>query len=206
MEDRHFGGVKRQTDNKFLNMYEIDGIKRNGTHFPYYFASRRSDDDIMCVSHEVYPEGVVIYPVMKNDPEKIVLLRQYRYPEGQYIYELPAGLVEKNEDLYTAAVREMHEETGLKFTPFTDYPDFLKKAAVQNQGMCDECDATVFGYAEGVISEENIEDSEDIQAFTADRKKVREIMEKGVLSVRALYLLTMFLKADPENPFEFLKV
>ena len=42
----------------------------------------------------------------------IVLIRQFRIPLAAWIYEFPAGLVDDNENLGTAALRELREETG----------------------------------------------------------------------------------------------
>lgn len=44
--------------------------------------------------------------------EKIVMVRQYRYPINQTTYELAGGIIEKGETPETAALREMQEETG----------------------------------------------------------------------------------------------
>lgn len=43
---------------------------------------------------------------------KIVLVRQFRYAAGKAVLEAPAGKIEKGEDPYIAAVRELKEETG----------------------------------------------------------------------------------------------
>ena len=56
-----------------------------------------------------FPKVVVIIPV-KDD--KIILVRQYRYPIDKEILELPAGKVKKGESLLNAAKRELLEETG----------------------------------------------------------------------------------------------
>lgn len=46
------------------------------------------------------------------DPE-VVLLRQYRYASGGYLYEVPAGLRDSAEESWDAcARRELEEETG----------------------------------------------------------------------------------------------
>lgn len=46
-----------------------------------------------------------------SDPQ-IMLLRQYRYAAGGYLYEVPAGKLEKDETPMACAVRELQEETG----------------------------------------------------------------------------------------------
>lgn len=206
MKQAHAEGLKKQTDNRFLNMYEADAVGRNGRHFPYYFASRREDGDLMFETGELRADGVVIYSVCKQEPEKLVVIRQFRYPVNDYIYELPAGLVDVGETAQEAAVREMREETGMVFIPFADYPEALKRPFIQNQGMSDECDITVFGWAEGEICADKEEDTEDIQVILADKTEVRRILQQELVSIRGAYLMTAFLKSSPENPFEFLKI
>lgn len=57
--------------------------------------------------------GVVILAVCKKDEEeKILMVKQFRYPLSQPLLELPAGKLEKGEDPLEAAKRELHEETG----------------------------------------------------------------------------------------------
>lgn len=66
----------------------------------------------------------------KKDP-LIVIERQYRHAAGQYLYEVPAGKVDADEDRLAAAKRELIEETGFrakKWTKLTRYfasPGFL---------------------------------------------------------------------------------
>ncbi len=45
---------------------------------------------------------------------KILLVRQYRHSAGMMTLELPAGTIEKDENAYECAVREIEEETGYK--------------------------------------------------------------------------------------------
>ena len=45
-------------------------------------------------------------------PDRILLVRQYRYVVDRWLWELPAGTLEPNESLEAAALRECHEEVG----------------------------------------------------------------------------------------------
>jgi 8-oxo-dGTP pyrophosphatase MutT (NUDIX family) len=46
--------------------------------------------------------------------DKVVLVRQYRHPVGDYLWELPAGIIDVHgEALDRAAVRELEEEADL---------------------------------------------------------------------------------------------
>jgi ADP-ribose pyrophosphatase len=62
-----------------------------------------------------HPGASAIVPFM-SDPEgedpQLLLLRQYRYAAGGYIYEVPAGRLDGDESPADCAVRELKEETG----------------------------------------------------------------------------------------------
>lgn len=55
--------------------------------------------------------SVVLIPM--PDPEHVVLIRQYRYALGRWIWELPAGSLDPGEKPEPAAARECEEEIGL---------------------------------------------------------------------------------------------
>jgi ADP-ribose pyrophosphatase len=48
------------------------------------------------------------------EPNRIVLVRQYRHPIERSLWEIPAGTAEPNEDVLTGALRELAEETGYR--------------------------------------------------------------------------------------------
>lgn len=57
--------------------------------------------------------GVVILAICKKDGvEKVLMVKQFRYPLKEALLELPAGKLEKNENPFEAAKRELKEETG----------------------------------------------------------------------------------------------
>ena len=45
---------------------------------------------------------------------RVMLVRQYRLPANQYLWELPAGKIDEGETVLQAAKRELIEETGLR--------------------------------------------------------------------------------------------
>ncbi|MCE2456867.1 MAG: NUDIX hydrolase [Dehalococcoidia bacterium] len=57
-----------------------------------------------------HPGAVAIIPIDRED--NVLLVRQYRYPAGQSLLELPAGVIEEGESPDDTAQRELQEEIG----------------------------------------------------------------------------------------------
>ena len=194
--------VTKQTNNRFLNMYELEVAHRDGKISPYFLASRMEDPaKIKAVTKDNNPNGVIMYGIYGENKDKVVLVRQYRYPIGGYIYEFPAGLVETGEDLTAAGVREMFEETGLTFTP-VDAGCYMKPFFT-TVGMTDESCGTVFGYCSGQPTNTNQESSEDIQVVIADRDECRRILKEENVAIMCAYMLMHFI-ASEGDPLHFL--
>jgi ADP-ribose pyrophosphatase len=49
-----------------------------------------------------------------DEKDRVMLVRQYRLPANQFLWELPAGKLDKGETAIQAAKRELIEETGLR--------------------------------------------------------------------------------------------
>ena len=64
--------------------------------------------DLEVVHHD---GSVVLLPVA--DDGRVLLVRQYRYAAGRFLWELPAGSLEVGEDRDVAAARECQEELGV---------------------------------------------------------------------------------------------
>jgi ADP-ribose pyrophosphatase len=62
-----------------------------------------------------HPGASAVVPFMSDpagDDPQLLLLRQYRYAAGGYIFEIPAGRLDDGESPAACAVRELKEETG----------------------------------------------------------------------------------------------
>jgi ADP-ribose pyrophosphatase len=77
-----------------------------------------------------HPGAAAIVAVM--DDQSILLLKQYRHAVGGFIWEIPAGTLDPDEDEMTCARRELAEETGYQarqmeklgvITPLPAYSD-----------------------------------------------------------------------------------
>ena len=194
------GKITKKSDNRFLHFYELEAIHRDGKASPYYMASRNGDpSQLKAVTHHNRPDGVILYGVYGPEKDKVVLIRQYRYPIAGFVYEFPAGLVEPGEDLLTSGTREMFEETGLTFHAVgTTDPLFM------SVGMTDESCGTVFGYCEGTPTNCNQEASEEIQVIIADREECRRILKEERVALPCAYMLMHFIGSQGD-PLQFLK-
>lgn len=195
-------GVKQLTDNRFLNLYQIQAVDTKGRDFDYFFASRNDADQIKLRTKSMQPEGIVIYAVTGEAQPRLVLIRQYRYPLDAYIYELPAGLIDAGETAGEAAARELKEETGFDFTEYTGGNWLYRRPYFMGPGFTDETSAAVFGTASGVISGKLNEDTEEIQVILADKENVKQILATERVSLRGAYLMMHFLHSN--SPFAFL--
>lgn len=196
--------VDKLTDTRFVNLYHVKATSIHNTPVSYFVASRaKSISEMKLKTKKNTPDGVIIYSIYGEKRDKVVLIRQYRYTIGDYIYEFPAGLVEPGEDFHEGAVRELYEETGLKMVPLKVDAAY-EKPYFTTIGMTDESCATVYGYASGEISTAAQEDSEEIEVVIADREEVKRILKEEKVAIMCAYMLMHFLQ--DEEPFGFLDV
>ena len=78
-----------------------------------------------------HPGAVVIVPI--DSDGNLRLVRQFRYPCGRAVLEVPAGKLEPSEDPFAAAQRELSEETGARAGRWTELGRLLP-----TPGFCDE--------------------------------------------------------------------
>ncbi|HEX5235494.1 MAG TPA: NUDIX hydrolase [Silvibacterium sp.] len=94
-------------------------------HGPLFRIDKEQINEPNCpnVTRDIVRHGgsVVIFAIddtKKKDP-LVVLERQYRHAAGQFLYEVPAGKIDPNEDRLAAAKRELAEETGFRAKKWT---------------------------------------------------------------------------------------
>lgn len=195
--------VKKMTENPYLNLYDFEVEKRNGRVGKYYVASRqKGEESLKALTHKNNSDGVIIYGVYGEKRDRVVLVRQFRYPINDYVYEFPAGLVEQGESMAEAGIREIYEETGLSFEPkVTEGP--YTRPFFTTVGMTDESCGTIYGYCSGTPSNEHEEESEDIQIVLADREECRRILKEENVAIMCAYMLMHFIHSEGD-PLEFL--
>lgn len=136
------------------------------------------------------PMSVIIFPVVDN---KVMLIKQYRHPVEEVLWELPGGFSENNESGTDAALRELEEETGYKFSRVKE----LGKTAA-NPGILNNY--TYLFIAEGSYekTKQQQDDNEDIQIqFFSFEELIKMVKKNEILQsmhLNACLLSLMYLK------------
>lgn len=79
-----------------------------------------------------HPGAVAVLAL--NSDNQILMIRQYRQPVKQFLWEIPAGLLDiDGESLIAAAARELHEETGYRASAISHLIDFFTTPGGNNE-------------------------------------------------------------------------
>jgi ADP-ribose pyrophosphatase len=112
-----------------------------------------------------HPGAALVIPLVSEN--KVVLLKQFRPVINAYLYELPAGTLNRDESPLACAKREIIEETGYSAARFTSlgviYPvpgystekiTIFKAQGLRKQKACLEADEIITA---SVVTREELE-------------------------------------------------
>ncbi|HZO93588.1 MAG TPA: NUDIX hydrolase [Candidatus Baltobacteraceae bacterium] len=91
-------GTRRVYEGKVVNL-RVDTVRSEGG----------KPHDVEVVEH-----GGAVVLIVRPEPGKLLLVRQYRHPLGRDHWEVPAGGIDPGESPEQAAARELREETGYR--------------------------------------------------------------------------------------------
>ena len=186
-------------ETKFLNLYNAEYSNKGGDVKNWIIASRKEKENLEGVylnNKELQDDAVLIVPLHKEE-EKIVVIRQFRVPINSYIYEMPAGLIDKGESPQTAITRELKEETGLDVIEILK--NTVKGQLFLSPGMTDESVTSVFCTCGGTISKAYMEEDEDIEPILLSQKEAQELLIKDVkFDIKCYIYLQEFAKSGNE--------
>lgn len=181
--------IKKLTDYKWLNLFEIDFMDNEGSNNKWLMASRRKDPGF--TAGKDTPDAVVIIPWHVKEC-KLVLLREFRVVLNDWQYAFPAGLVDEGETVESTARRELFEETGLELTEILAISPPLYSSA----GLTDETISLVTAYCKGTPVRLR-ERSEEAETLLVSRDEARVLLQdkNAVFDVRAWMGLVSFAAA-----------
>ncbi|HET7214441.1 MAG TPA: NUDIX hydrolase [Terriglobia bacterium] len=123
--------------------------------------------------------SVVIIPRLSNG--RVILVRQFRYPAGKYLWELVAGSMEPGESIIHAARRELQEETGYRAGALKRLFSFYPSPGILTEEM------HLVEARNLKPSEANPEDDERIEVGEFSKKELgRLLREKKILDGKTL--------------------
>lgn len=124
---------------------------------------------------EVVEHAVAVGIVAENDHGEVLLIRQYRYPVGEVLLEIPAGLVDPGETPLVAAHRELREETGFDAREMHELGRFFT-----SPGFCDE-ELILFQARDLIPAPLPPDQDETIVLFPVHRDNVVSLLRQGAL-------------------------
>ena len=183
--------IKTIYDSRFMKFYDIQYEKDQH----YYMASRRKKEDLPAlVSTEDYstlePDAASCFVVIrvKGEEPKLLLSWEFRYPAGQYLLSVPAGLIDeedkgKPDAVELTAARELFEETGIMVTD-TDEIKVVNPCVFSTPGLTDEGNALVYISINRdempEITQKGAEGAEKFGGYELlDKKRAEELLLRG---------------------------
>ncbi|KUK64434.1 MAG: NUDIX hydrolase [Desulfotomaculum sp. 46_80] len=124
---------------------------------------------------EVVEHDGAVAVVAVDSAENVLLVRQYRYPAGKELLEIPAGMVEQDEDPLSGAKRELAEETGARASSWQYLFGFYS-----SPGFCDEY-LRVYLARELEFASQDLDEDESIELVKIPLGRVPEEIERGAI-------------------------
>ncbi len=174
--------IVKQTNNKFLNMFAANYKTENGKEYNYFFCSRRENkigDLSVC-------DAVKVLPYIKETNE-IIFIKNFRYAVNDYIYELPAGLVDANEDLIEAAKRELNEETGATVYRIEE----MSEIGTTSAGLTDETIKLYYAYVK-LDNKQNLDEYENIKVVKININDINEFLKTHKVDIISQLMVKIF--------------
>ena len=169
--------LKALVETRYLSLFEAEYENKVGNMRTWTIASRKDNDTLQkqfFENKEDETDGVIIAAYHK-EKKKLVIIKQFRIPLNNYVYELPAGLIDPGENAKSTIGRELLEETGLEIV------DVIKNRGIEkvyvSAGMTDESLAFVYCTCEGEISDEHLEEDECIEAMLVSQGEAKELIQ-----------------------------
>ena len=180
--------LKRLTNLRWLNLFEVEYEHSSGKLGQWQFASRRAHPALS--SEPLKPDAVFIVPLLQTPHgQRLVMTKEFRVPLGDYEYSCPAGLKEADEEIESTIRRELAEETGLALTKILA----ASPVVVTSAGLADETVVIAFVECEGTPHTRDVDGLEDIEILVFDYEQVQAMRKSSAkLSAKAWLVLLMF--------------
>lgn len=173
-----FKSINKLLEGKFITRYDLQYETVSGRIKNYEMISRIKNLSSFEELHDGRVDAVVMI-MHDKDNELILLSREFRMAPGEWVYNFPAGLIDKGEDAASAAARELREETGLHLDSIDDiWPESYSAV-----GLTNEKNIVIVGTASGEILPSDSE-LEEIEAFWYSKAEIRALLRAARFAAR----------------------
>ena len=142
------------------------------------------------VEYIEHPGAAAIVPFLGDN--RIVMLKQYRHALKKYIWEIPAGTLDPEEEVLICARRELVEETGYSANQWHRLGEITPVPGYSNERI------HLFLARELQPAVQNLDADEVIQVQEVDFKKAMEMIESGEIqdakSIAGLFMASAWLE------------
>ena len=114
-----------------------------------------------------HPGGVAVVAV--DNDENILMVEQYRKPYEKNLLEIPAGKLDKNEDIEACGRRELEEETGYTAKNFVFLGECYPSVGYTNERI------RIFIATDLTKTSQNLDDDEFLNVY---KMPIREVIAK----------------------------
>lgn len=142
------------------------------------------------IKREIIRKKCSVSIIALTDDNEIYFVKQPRAGSGRLeSIELPAGLIEKDEEPEISAKRELAEETGCVADNFTMIQKFISDPA-----CCDNHSYVFLAEHAKKVKELQLDDDEFLEPIKIPVKKVFEMLEDGTIDDSASVIALLKLK------------
>lgn len=162
--------IEKKAYGAFLNYYTLIYRNRMGNQKIYEMISRDGDIKKGEDLSNRDPQAVILV-IFDKEHNHILLNKEYRMAVNEYVYNMPAGLIEQGETYEEAGKRELKEETGLDLIKIIKVlpPSYSAVGISNEKTVCIICEA------EGKIGG-NPEPDEEIEPIWVSKEEVFKIL------------------------------
>ncbi len=151
--------IRKISDRRFLNLYEMRYADKEGRLRNWVYASRQDPPKAETGAFDAIDAVIIV--AYHEQRGQLVVIREFRMPLADFQYGFPAGLVDAGEGIESCACRELEEETGLTVTRVNR----VSPPIYSTSGMTDESIVMAYVDCTGEPSAQNTGSAEDIETL-----------------------------------------
>ena len=138
----------------------------------------------------LHPGAAAIVPMLNET--QLLLIHQYRHPLRKFIWEIPAGTLDPEENAISCAQRELIEETGYSAKKWEKLGEITPVPGYSNERIC------IFLATEMEPAGQNLDEDEMLNVQEVKFDEALSMIQKGKIqdgkTISGLFLANTWLK------------